>query len=350
MSAHVVQKGETLPAIASRFGLSPKTVQRFNGLASTRLKAGQRINLPVDESVYEASRQKRRQAENEALKQMERSGRRTVYTVRSGDSGWKIARHFDINWKDIAAWNKIRDASKLQPGDRLVIYLDSEPVREVVEAPPNPRGAAPRPIPKPVSTSHVVAKGETLFRIARQYQCSADRIVRANNLKNSTVYPGQKLLIPGTEPTPERPIEGVRVKQVAVSGEPRTITPAPAAGPARAMAPAPATYTVKANDTVWSIAKRFSCTPDQLRNANRLSANTIRTGQVLAIPNGSAPAAAPAPKPRKSGTSYKVKDGDTLWKIAQMFQVAPEDIRSWNNLKSNNIQPGAILKIQKDQS
>ncbi|MCS6928410.1 MAG: LysM peptidoglycan-binding domain-containing protein [Saprospiraceae bacterium] len=119
------------------------------------------------------------------------------------------------------------------------------------------------------------------------------------------------------------------------------------------------TYTVVAGDTLFSIARRFNVTVADLRQANNLTSDHLRVGQVLRIPTSSAPTPAPnppvpAPQPTPPDSSsgggttiitYTVVRGDTLSSIARRFNVTVDAIKRHNNLRSPRLRVGQTLRI-----
>ena len=187
----------------------------------------------------------------------------------------------------------------------------------------------------------MVQDGENLWRISTRFGLTPEQVQKWNGLKDNSIQPGQVLLLsaPGAESAPSASRKGKK----AESGE--TTTTSAVKGSKGE------TYTVKQNETVWKISSRFKVSPEALRAANGLKDNNIHPGQVLIIPASSGKALARSQKTEAAPeVSYTVKDGDTLWKIAQRFKVAPDQIKSWNEMKDNNIRPGDVLTIKKDQT
>jgi membrane-bound lytic murein transglycosylase D len=129
-------------------------------------------------------------------------------------------------------------------------------------------------------------------------------------------------------------------------------------------------YTAKKGETLLTVARRFGVSRSDVAEANNLSAKAhLHTGQELIIPRApatllaarterTAPTAvasraiaeraeSPVAAPSRQFTqvSYKVKRGDTLFSIAQLFDTTVAKIKTWNHLSSNSIAPGRTLKI-----
>lgn len=94
------------------------------------------------------------------------------------------------------------------------------------------------------------------------------------------------------------------------------------------------TYTVKAGDTLWSIAKRYNTTVEELMNLNNLSNDLLSIGKVLAIPT-----------PSIKENVYIVKAGDTLWNIAKRYNTTVEELMNINNLNSDLIAIGQEIIV-----
>ncbi|AZQ10682.1 lytic transglycosylase [Shewanella khirikhana] len=98
------------------------------------------------------------------------------------------------------------------------------------------------------------------------------------------------------------------------------------------------TYKVKNGDSLWKIANAHGITVDDLTNWNNLSSKAvIKKGQLLTV--------WPASKKAAKSTTYKVKSGDSLSVIAKKFKVKVSELMSWNQLSSAAIRPGQTLTV-----
>ena len=148
---------------------------------------------------------------------------------------------------------------------------------------------------------YTVKKGDSLWKIANKYNTTVEKLKSANNLKTNTLSVGQKLVIPSISVSPE------------VSD----------------------TYIVQKGDSLWSIANRFNMTVSELKNLNNLTNNLLSIGQVLKIKDSSS----------NGETTYTVQKGDSLWVIANKYGITTEELKSYNNLTSNLLSIGQVLKI-----
>lgn len=176
---------------------------------------------------------------------------------------------------------------------------------------------------------HQIQAGETLNLLAKKYRIRVDDIIALNKIRNPrNLQIGANLILPlqaGVKNLPH-----VEQQDFYVRGR-RT------------------TYQVKNGDSLWSIARRFNVSENELRIWNKLGwSNLISPGQVLTV---SAPKERLAKnKARDSGGRrklvYEVAPGDTLWGIGRQFDVAAEAIRRWNSLANGHIlRPGQKLTL-----
>ncbi|MBQ3422770.1 MAG: LysM peptidoglycan-binding domain-containing protein, partial [Romboutsia sp.] len=100
------------------------------------------------------------------------------------------------------------------------------------------------------------------------------------------------------------------------------------------------TYVVKKGDTLYSIASKYNTTINELKSLNSLVSDTLRIGQILRVPSPE--------EDTPTENTYIVKRGDTLYSIASRFNTSIEEIKKINNLTSNTLQIGQILKLKEE--
>lgn len=159
---------------------------------------------------------------------------------------------------------------------------------------------------------HVVKSGDTLSAIAKKYQVTVNDLKKQNRLRNDRLSIGQYLKIPGS---------GV------------DSSPAPLAKTAR-------TYQVKAGDNLWKIAKSYKVKVSDLAKWNNLNVkDALKPGQTLKLQQ-----AGQAQTQRK--VSYRVKRGDSLYRIANQFDLTVNEILEWNDLSPKQLlKPGQQLTL-----
>ena len=94
-------------------------------------------------------------------------------------------------------------------------------------------------------------------------------------------------------------------------------------------------YKVVSGDTLWSIAKKFNTTVEKIKEENNLDSNILSIGQMLKIPN----------TVDKTINTYIVKAGDTLYSISKLFDTTVDDIIKFNNLDNTILSIGQNIKI-----
>ena len=159
--------------------------------------------------------------------------------------------------------------------------------------------------PEGITTNtYVVQKGDSLYSIANKLGTTVSELKKENNLTTNTLQIGQVLRIPTKE---------------IYEGEENI-------------------YIVKKGDTLYSIAAANNTTVDELKKANNLTSNILSTGQLLKIPSALLPE-----------STYIVKKGDSLYSIANKYNTTVDELKRINNLTSNILSIGQVLKLPSDK-
>ncbi|WP_244506082.1 LysM peptidoglycan-binding domain-containing protein [Microbulbifer marinus] len=209
---------------------------------------------------------------------------------------------------------------------RLLIPVEK---RETFEA-----GLAELPTDQRVTWQrYKIARGDTLSTIARRYETTVAAIREANKLRGNNIRAGKELLIPSASgPTGQYAFAlDERVKRQQSSGSGRKTS-----------------YTVRPGDTLWGIARGLNVSVRQLSSWNSMApADTLRPGQTLVAYSGGS--SSDNRTTRK--LSYRVRSGDSLYRIASKFRIDIDDILRWNKIsKSSYLQPGQRLTLFVDSA
>lgn len=102
------------------------------------------------------------------------------------------------------------------------------------------------------------------------------------------------------------------------------------------------TYVVQKGDTLYSIANKLGTTVSELKKENNLTSNTLQIGEVLLIPTKEIY--------EEEENIYIVKKGDSLYSIANKYNTTVEELKRINNLTSNILSIGQVLKLPSDKA
>ena len=202
------------------------------------------------------------------------------YVVKKGDSLWSIARANGLTVDELKSLNNL-SSNVLHVGDTLLISSADSTGDDGND------------------NYYVVKSGDTLWSIARKYNLSVNELKALNNLSSNVLSVGQRLIV-GKESSND--------------------------------------YVVSAGDTLWAIARKFNVSVDDIKALNNLSSNNLSIGMTLKIPPYSN-------KKNEETNVYVVKSGDSLWSIARMFNSTVDEIKSLNGLKSNVLRIGQRLVV-----
>lgn len=133
---------------------------------------------------------------------------------------------------------------------------------------------------------HVVRSGESVSKIANKYGISVAELKKMNHLKSNYLKVGQKLLVGYTYVSTPKPKDSTNVASDSTATKPTTTPQTPSTTPNKPATPKPTTYVVKAGDSLYKIATKYGVTVKQLADYNHITnVNNIRVGQTLKIPH-----------------------------------------------------------------
>ena len=278
---YTVKSGDTLYGISNQFGVSVSELASLNGIKGSNLQVGRVLKIPSKSGTN--------------------PNNMFMYTVKSGDNLYTIAKKYNTTVDEIKKLNYLTN-NNLYIGQVLRIPEMFTPQDELL---------------LPNYINYTVKKGDNLYSIAKDNNITIDTIISDNSLSNNNLYIGQilKIRVPNTNTVFEECYGEDYVEEPSIN----TIN-----------------YTVKKGDSLYSIANKYGTSVSNIIKLNNLTNNNLSIGQVLKIPSNNV---------NSTNNTYTVKKGDNLYSIARNFNTTVNEIKRKNNLTSNTLSIGQKLII-----
>ncbi|MGY0432129.1 LysM peptidoglycan-binding domain-containing protein [Bacillus rugosus] len=309
-----VKSGDSLWKLAQNYNSSVAAITSANHLSTTVLSIGQTLTIPGSNSGTSST----------SSSTTKKSGS-SVYTVKSGDSLWLIANEYKMTVQELKKLNGL-SSDMIRAGQKLkVAGTVSSNSSSSTKSSSNKSSSS-----SSSTGTYKVQLGDSLWKIANKVNMSVAELKVLNNLKSDTIYVNQVLKTKSSGSKTSSKDTSSNSNSSQTSGTKN--------------------YTVKSGDSLWKIANNYNLTVQQIRNSNNLKSDVLYVGQVLKL-TGQASSGTSSPSSSSSNasssttTTYTVKSGDSLWVIAQKFNVTAQQIREKNNLKTDVLQIGQKLVI-----
>lgn len=249
------------------------------------------------------------------------------HKVRSGDTLWSISQKYGTSVGQLKSWNNLNNEI-IFPNQVLEVGGNSAPPKSNSSSKNNSSTSK-------TASTYTVKSGDSLSRIAAAHGISLKNLMDWNNLKTTLIYPGDKLAVS----------KGATPSNGSSTSKPPTNSNSGSSGGS--------TYTVKSGDTLSGIAASYGVSVKNLKDWNKLNSDLIYPGNKLVVNKSGAPSQDSKPNqgggnnstPNNSSSTYTVKSGDTLSKIASVHGVSLSNLMAWNNLSSHLIYVGDKLVI-----
>ena len=196
---HKLAKGETLKGLARQYRLSVDEILRANSLASSkRVKAGRNLVIPLRAGLEVIPQE---DLIDDPIVVTKTANSRT-YKVKKGDTLSKIARQSGISLTQLKSWNRLTDRSRLQIGQTLHVGPGEKNTQPLAIVAKDSTKKSSSQIAKKTASStgnkivYTVKKGDTVYKIARQYAVNPEQVLDWNGLGNEHILqPGQNLTL-----------------------------------------------------------------------------------------------------------------------------------------------------------
>ena len=309
---HKIKNGESLSSIANKYGVSIAQLKEWNNLKSNHLTRGKKL------MIYPSDSRKVASAKSLA------GGHATKYKVKRGDSLGKIAEKFGVTTLQLRKWNQL-SSNRIAAGKSLIVHG-----RDITSSLGDNTTKRNSNVIR-----YTIKSGDSISEIAEKFGVSINEIKNWNNLKSDKLVSGKSISIysdkdevaeTGAKPSKS---ESKHSKNIAADE-----------------------HVVKNGESLSSIAEKYNISVNDLKKWNDLDGSKIKAGQSLVVSKISKKESVAQVKSSKGGKAksvaaktHKVREGESLWTIAKNYGVVVADLISWNNLKSDKVKVGQLLKI-----
>ena len=346
-NTHSVKKGETLNSISRLYNISVDELKKINNSIKGKLHPGQKlkINQPVAIAKNESSAKADVSDKNETPAKNELSDRKgihgkvdetpvTTHKVISGESLSGISKAYNVSVDELKKINNISN-SNIHAGQELRLVPDAEDKKQasVAEKPSKRQNSK---IDKDEKTfTHKIKKGENLGSIAKNNNTTVEELKRINNLSDSKIHQGQVLKINNVaEPTDQHEVaEKTDKKQAAkIESKEKEVT-----------------HKIKKGESLISIAKDNNMSVDELKRINNINDSKIKSGQELKLNQSFERVSSKVTKAEQDfkTVQYKVKSGESFYTIAKKYGCTVEDLKDWNSKSGSKIKVGEEIIVHK---
>ena len=319
---HTVKSGDTLSAIAKKYGVTVANLKSWNNLKSDTIYVGQSLVVKGDSSNTTTNTVNKPSTSKPNTTTPVNNAKK--HTVKSGDTLSGIAKTYGVTVANLKSWNGLKN-DMIYVGQSLVVKGgSSNTTTNTTNKPSTSKPSTTTPVNN--TKKHTVKSGDTLSGIAKTYGVTVANLKSWNNLKSDTIYVGQSLVVKSSN----------KASTASTTTVSKTNTNK--------------THTVKRGDTLFGISLRYDVSVANIKKWNNLNSDMIYIGQTLKLNSTSTSQPVTTTAVKKTTTSttagtYTVKHGDSLYSVAQSKKVTVDALKTANNLKGDMIYVGQLLKI-----
>jgi len=335
---YTVQSGDSVWNISNDHGITMAQLIEWNNIKNNFVYPGQQLIVSNGGSSNTGANTGNTSGSNSSNSSSSNTASGTKYTVKAGDSVWSVSNKYGITMAQLIQWNNIQN-NFIYPGQQLTVSnsgsTNSASSNTGSSANTNNSSSANTGSSSSQGT-YTVKAGESVWSVANKNGITMNQLIEWNNIKNNFIYPGQQLIVKGGNSTNTNTGS---TTSAAKPNTPNTSATTSTSSSGNTM------YTVKAGESVWSVANKHHITMDQLIEWNNIKNNFIYPGQQVIVKKGSSQTTNQQ-SPAGSKT-YTVKSGESVWGVADSHGITMAQLIEWNNIKNNFIYPGQTLIVAK---
>jgi membrane-bound lytic murein transglycosylase D len=351
---HKVKSGDNLTEIANKYNVSANDIKKWNKLKGNNIQAGANLKIITNEKITTVVKkevkanvmvEKERIAVAENVTKPNQSSAAAVIANTAKETELiadaVVAKPISNEIKKEVVETPITKTAIKEPNAEIAVakteIKESKTVIAETEAKTNPI------VTKPITTEpkkaiaenskdepklstngiYTVVKSDNLYLIAKDFNTTVANLKAWNNLETENIAIGDKLVIAEKKPI---------IEEVAKNKY----------------------HVVEKGEFLGQIARSYNLTINELLELNNLSSTSVLAGTKLIVGTednqvvankSSQMAKFENSKNYKAEKLYQVKKGDSLFSISKQFSVPVADIKKWNEMKDEKIQPGMKLKI-----
>ncbi|HFJ5167580.1 LysM peptidoglycan-binding domain-containing protein [Enterococcus faecium] len=361
-TTYTVQSGDSVWGISNKFGITMDQLIQWNNIQNNFIYPGQKLTIKGSQENGSSTNNSGNNTNSSGNAGTSNGGQTTgaKYTVQSGDSVWKISNDHGITMAQLIEWNNIKN-NFVYPGQQLIVSNggSSNAGANTGSNTGNTSGSSSSSSSSSNTasgTKYTVKAGDSVWSVSNKYGITMAQLIQWNNIQNNFIYPGQQLTVSNSGST--NSTSGNTGSSTNTNNSSSVNT---------GSSSSQGTYTVKAGESVWSVANKNGITMDQLIEWNNIKNNFIYPGQQLIVKGGtsantntgSTTSAAKPNTPNTSATTstsstgntmYTVKAGESVWSVANKHHITMDQLIEWNNIKNNFIYPGQQVIVKKGSS
>ena len=324
---YTVQSGDSVWKISNDHGITMAQLIEWNNIKNNFVYPGQQLIVSNGGSSNTGANTGNTSGSNSSNSSSSNTASGTKYTVKAGDSVWSVSNKYGITMAQLIQWNNIQN-NFIYPGQQLTVSNSGS----TNSASSNTGSSANTNNSSSSQGTYTVKAGESVWSVANKNGITMNQLIEWNNIKNNFIYPGQQLIVKGGNSTNTNTGS---TTSAAKPNTPNTSATTSTSSSGNTM------YTVKAGESVWSVANKHHITMDQLIEWNNIKNNFIYPGQQVIVKKGSSQTT------NHGSKTYTVKSGESVWGVADSHGITMAQLIEWNNIKNNFIYPGQTLIVAK---